>query len=67
MPRQVRKSEIFFYLWQKGYVNYMRVYADNAATTRMSEVAIKAMMPYMSEVYGNPSSLHSIGQEAKEH
>lgn len=45
----------------------MRVYADNAATTRMSETAIKAMMPYMSEVYGNPSSLHSVGQEAKEH
>lgn len=45
----------------------MKVYADNAATTRMSETAIKAMMPYMSEVYGNPSSLHSVGQEAKEH
>ncbi len=45
----------------------MRVYADNAATTRMSETAIKAMLPYMSEVYGNPSSLHSVGQEAKEH
>lgn len=45
----------------------MKVYADNAATTRMSETAIKAMLPYMSEVYGNPSSLHSIGQEAKEH
>ncbi len=45
----------------------MRVYADNAATTRMSEASIKAMMPYMSEVYGNPSSLHSVGQEAKEH
>lgn len=45
----------------------MRVYADNAATTRMSETAIKAMMPYMSEIYGNPSSLHSVGQEAKEH
>lgn len=45
----------------------MRVYADNAATTRMSDVAIKAMLPYMSEVYGNPSSLHSVGQEAKEH
>ena len=44
----------------------MRVYADNAATTRMSEVAIKAMLPYMSEVYGNPSSLHSVGQKANE-
>ena len=44
----------------------MRVYADNAATTRMSQVTIDAMLPYFTEVYGNPSSLHSIGQEAKE-
>ena len=44
----------------------MYVYADNAATTAMSQVAINAMMPYLNKVYGNPSSLHSIGQEAKE-
>ena len=44
----------------------MRVYADNAATTQMSQVAIDAMMPYFRGVYGNPSSLHSLGQEAKE-
>ena len=44
----------------------MRIYADNAATTKMSEVAIKAMIPYMNEIYGNPSSLHSVGQEANE-
>ena len=44
----------------------MRVYADNAATTQMSRVAIDAMLPYFDKVYGNPSSLHSIGQEAKE-
>ncbi len=44
----------------------MQVYADNAATTAMSQVAIDAMLPYMNRVYGNPSSLHSIGQEAKE-
>ena len=44
----------------------MQVYADNAATTRMSQTAVDAMMPYLREVYGNPSSLHSIGQEAKE-
>ena len=44
----------------------MRVYADNAATTRVSQVALNAMMPYFTEVYGNPSSLHSFGQEAKE-
>ena len=44
----------------------MQVYADNAATTKMSKVAIDAMLPYFESVYGNPSSLHSLGQEAKE-
>lgn len=44
----------------------MRIYLDNAATTRMSKTAINAMLPYMDSVYGNPSSLHSAGQEAKE-
>ena len=44
----------------------MQVYADNAATTRMSSHAINAMLPYFDKIYGNPSSLHSIGQEAKE-
>lgn len=44
----------------------MRIYLDNAATTKMSEAAIKAMIPYMNEIYGNPSSLHSVGQEANE-
>ena len=44
----------------------MKVYADNAATTKMSKVAIEAMVPYLDKIYGNPSSLHSIGQEAKE-
>ncbi len=45
----------------------MYVYADNAATTKLSDVALKAMMPYFTDIYGNPSSLHSVGQEAKEH
>jgi len=44
----------------------MHVYADNAATTAMSQVAIDAMLPYFNKVYGNPSSLHSTGQAAKE-
>jgi len=44
----------------------MYVYADNAATTAMSQVAIDAMLPYFNKVFGNPSSLHSTGQEAKE-
>ncbi|MDD5954470.1 MAG: cysteine desulfurase NifS [Firmicutes bacterium] len=44
----------------------MHVYADNAATTKMSPVAINAMLPYFDKIYGNPSSLHSVGQEARE-
>ena len=43
-----------------------KVYADNAATTAMSGTAIQAMLPYLDKVYGNPSSLYSLGQEAKE-
>lgn len=42
------------------------IYADNAATTKMSESAIQAMLPYLSECYGNPGSLHSVGQKAAE-
>ncbi len=45
----------------------MTIYADNAATTRMSDAAVKAMLPLMQDVYGNPSSLHHVGQLAKEH
>lgn len=44
----------------------MYIYADNAATTRMSDAAVAAMGPYFQEIYGNPSSLHSIGQRAAE-
>ncbi|MEG0035834.1 MAG: aminotransferase class V-fold PLP-dependent enzyme, partial [Oscillospiraceae bacterium] len=43
----------------------MLVYADNAATTKMSETAKNAMLPIFDEVYGNPSSLHTVGQIAK--
>ena len=44
----------------------MKVYADNAATTRVSRTALHAMLPYFDELYGNPSSLHSVGQRAAE-
>lgn len=44
----------------------MQIYADNAATTRLSDTALNAMLPYMQEEYGNPSSLHSVGQRAQE-
>ena len=42
------------------------IYVDNAATTAMSDVAVEAMRPYLQGIYGNPSSLHSVGQRAKE-
>ena len=44
----------------------MQVYADNAATTKISAHAIAAMMPCFETYFGNPSSLHTVGQEAKE-
>ena len=42
------------------------IYADNAATTKMSKTAVDAMLPYLTDYYGNPSSLHTVGQEAAE-
>ena len=44
----------------------MQIYLDNAATTKTSRTAIDAMLPFMDSIYGNPSSLHSVGQKAKE-
>ena len=44
----------------------MFIYADNAATTKMSRAAVEAMTPYLYECYGNPSSLYALGQRAKD-
>ena len=44
----------------------MKIYADNAATTKISKHALQAMMPCFETYYGNPSSLHTVGQKAKE-
>ena len=44
----------------------MYIYADNAATTKMSRAAIEKMTPYLAECYGNPSALYSLGQRAKD-
>ena len=44
----------------------MFIYLDNAATTRVSDAALDAMLPYFRQQYGNPSSLYAFGQEAKE-
>lgn len=42
-----------------------RIYADNAATTKLSPAVLQDMMPYLTDVYGNPSSLYSVGAQAK--
>ncbi len=44
----------------------MEIYADNAATTKMSNTAVAAMLPLMQDNFGNPSSLHTVGQKAAE-
>jgi cysteine desulfurase len=44
----------------------MKIYADNAATTKLGRAALEAMLPVMEEEYGNPSSLYELGQRAKE-
>ena len=44
----------------------INVYADNAATTKVSETAFNAMLPYFRELYGNPSSLYTLGQKSQE-
>ena len=43
----------------------MFVYADNAATTRIAPQVLDAMLPYLKEEYGNPSTLYKLGREAK--
>lgn len=42
----------------------MNIYADNAATTRVSDTALRAMLPCFQEEYGNPSSVHAEGRKA---
>ena len=42
------------------------IYVDNAATTKLSKTALDSMMPFLTDVYGNPSSLHTMGQMAAE-
>lgn len=43
------------------------IYLDNAATTKVSEKALQAMLPFYNEIYGNPSSLYTFGQQAKDY
>lgn len=57
---------MYFCSQEYGKDFYMKVYADNAATTRMSDKAIRDMLYHLNNTYGNPSSLHSTGQQANE-
>ena len=51
---------------EKEMMHLHTIYADNAATTKMSKTALDAMLPFFTENYGNPSSLHTVGQKAAE-
>ena len=42
-----------------------KIYMDNAATTRITEPVLEAMMPYLTDIFGNPSSVHGFGREAR--
>ncbi|NIX02583.1 MAG: aminotransferase class V-fold PLP-dependent enzyme, partial [Phycisphaerae bacterium] len=42
------------------------MYLDNNATTQVDEAVKEAMLPYLAEVHGNPSSIHGVGRDAKE-
>ena len=45
-------------------INKKSIYFDHSATTPVDKAVLKAMLPYFSQTYGNPSSLHSFGQRA---
>ena len=60
----LQSADTIIYTTPKRGKNMRFVYADNSATTPMTEHVIEAMLPYMKEHYGNPSSLYAIGQTA---
>ena len=62
MRKEMQRSEKRKRMEENG----KRIYLDHAATTAMSKRAVEAMLPFLTEEYGNPSSLHTVGQKAKE-
>ncbi len=63
--RYNRTAWLFVRPIERKGMQMRKVYADNAATTAVSPEVLEAMLPFYREVYGNPSSLYSLGQEAK--
>jgi cysteine desulfurase len=49
----------------RNYMSVKKIYLDNSASTRVDDEVVRAMTPYFTEVYGNPSSTHQYGQWAK--
>ena len=56
-------NELLFDCWEE---NALQIYADHAATTKPGKTAVRAMLSCMEQNYGNPSSLHQVGQRAAE-
>ena len=57
---------LLFYINSQGKdVRTMTVYADNAATTQIAPQVLEAMLPYFTEMYGNPSAIYSLGSAGK--
>ncbi len=63
----LKKTKLTYFYLIFEEVNFVKrfVYADNAATTFMSDTAIEAMLPFFKEKFGNPSTLYGVGREAK--
>src|SRR6476661_9702675 len=58
-------AHFYFYHFLQQRITMKRIYLDNAATTPLDPVVLEAMMPYLTQKFGNPSSIYSYGRETK--